>query len=395
MTLKTLTATILTLFIASCGGAEDSSYDPVDVTDQINRINDKISALTILAGDLDDLVRSDYATCPASGDTADPLIRKICEVAQAATIELQVELSNQIGNFASQLQSQITTAQDDLSQHQQAIDAANANIASNSASIATNAAAIAAAQASITTISGNITTLQGQVSTLQAQMTSANAAILALQNLTASISGTLNGVMISIAIGEENSSAGPYYEMVLRRVDKTRFNGYESAYGAYKSLGNNPLTASNGSSTLTVNLTAHGYSSGDIIELSGLTAGSRGLITSDVTGQFTIVTAAANSFTITMPHSATSNGTLGGANGLVRKYNGSGMATFWTSGQVSDSAVRTTNAGSKPYNFIVRRRASDVTNNTAELCYDKTNRSATFATINAAAEGGAGNIVCK
>jgi hypothetical protein len=384
--------TMLVLF-GACG--DQSSSGPTADSSAINEINARINALSVTANALDAIIQSDFSTCPASGDTADALIRKICQVAQASTIELQVQLQNEMGAFVSQLKSQIDANKTDLASQQTLIDAANTAIAANSANITSLQGQITAANAAITVINANVSNLQVDVASLQSRMTSVEAAILALQNLTASINGTLAGTMVSVSVGEENISAGPVYEAILKRVDKTRFNGYVEAYGSYQSLGANPVTAVNASATVTIASTAHGYLVGDIVELNGFVSG-RGFLTGDVLGQYTIVTVPnANSFTLTMPRLASSGGTFGGSVATVRKVNGRGMATLWKSGNVSDAAVRVTSAASKQYNFVIRRRASDATNNTAELCYDTSNRSATFATINAVPEGGSGNIVCK
>jgi hypothetical protein len=70
------------------------------------------------------------------------------------------------------------------------------------------------------------------------------------------------------------------------------------------------------------------------------------------------------------------------------------MTVVWTAGQVSDTVVRRTSIGTKTYHYIIRRISTDASNNTAEICYDKTNNIAGFAVINAAPAGGSGDIVC-
>jgi hypothetical protein len=394
-TCKWIAASLLALLIG-CG--PDQFSGPAvgnGSTEEINQINARITALSATAASLDAIINSDYATCPSSGDTADPLIRKICQVAQASTIELQVQLTNQMASYVNDLKDQITANQTDLANQQALIDAANTAVATNTGNIATLQSQITAANLQLSTINATLSNIQVDITTLQGRMTSAEAAIAALQSLTNSINGTLQGVMTLVSIGEENLTAGPVYEAILKSVDKKRFNGYVEAYGPQQTLGNNVITAVSGSATVTIALTSHGYAVGDILEFSQVTA-SRGFLTSDVNGPLTVVSVPnANSFTVTYPRVATSSGTLGGSIAYLRKVNGRGMATLWKSADVSDSAVRATSAGSKTYNFIIRRIASDVTNNTAELCYDKSNRSATFATINAAPTGGSGNILCK
>lgn len=357
------TSLALGLILIGCG---DQSGDPYGSGSQLDEINSRIDSLAVVAENLNVIVMSDFASCNETGDTSDPLVNKICQIAQASTVEVQSELQNQLGLFVNELEREIAAVETDLL-------AANANL---------------------DLINANLANMQVEVDALDVRMTSAEAAILVLQNLTASINGTLQGTMRAVLIGEENVLAGPVYESILIRTDRTKVNGYVEAYGAYQSFGSNPLRASNGSPNVTVTLTAHGFSPGDRVEMSGLTAG-RGFLTADLIGIFTVNTApTANTFTITLRRNATSNGTLGGNTGVIREFNGRGMSGLWTSGQVSDSAVRVTNAGSAAYNFIIRRRASDVTNATAEICYSKNSATASFVVINAAPEGGDSSIAC-
>jgi hypothetical protein len=391
MTLKLLSIFSLTLFLFACGSENSQSeYEPVDVTDQINKLNGKIEALMLISGQLETIVNSPFYDC----NLADALIRTMCQVAQQSENEIRTELYSAMGTYQATLQSQIDADRTDLANHEAAINAANAAIATNTGNIASNTAAIAAAQASLTLLDSRVTTLESSVVTLGSRVTSAEAAILALQNSIASINGSLSGTLTLVTIGKENVAAGPVYETVLRQTDKKNFSGYASAFGAYQSFGNNPADPTNGSSSVVFTLTAHGYAANDIVELSGLTSGS-GLLTGDVLGQFVIQSVTANTFTLTLARNATSGNVFGGSAGTVRKYNGSGMSNFWTAGQASDVAVRQTSAGTKKYNFIIRRISTDVSNQTAELCYDKTNATALFATINAAPAGGSGNIACK
>jgi hypothetical protein len=83
-------------------------------------------------------------------------------------------------------------------------------------------------------------------------MTTANSAIASIQSQLAAITSTLNGVMSIVDIGTENPTAGPVYESVLRRADKTRVNAYIDAYSSWVTLGSNPLTATNNTPNITV-----------------------------------------------------------------------------------------------------------------------------------------------
>lgn len=348
--------------LSGCGGGKTLPDD----SDQIADLRDQISALQVQAGALDALINSDFATCSPSGDTADPLVNKICNIAQASTVELRVELSSQLQSFIVALQSQI--------------DAVANDAADSSANLAL--------------LQAEIANILSDIGTLQSQMTSANAAILALENLTASITGTLNGVMFAISIGEENLSAGPMYENLLKRVDSKRVNGYQEAIGPEVVLASNAITATSGSASVIVTSTAHGLTVGDVVFFTDVSAG-RGLSGGHFARDLVVTSVTVNTFNVTINKTATGNGTLGGAAATYHKVVGRGMATLWKSDDASDSSVRITSLGSKRYNFIIRRKASDVSNDTAEICYSLSNNAATFATINAAPEGGNGTIACK
>lgn len=338
----------------SCGG-----------TDEWEQVQERVKQLEVISSSLTAAIYSDFATCANSGDTLDPFINKVCNIAKAANSEALVQLKSELSVYSQYLQGQVDTINSNLVNQQASIDAANATLV----------------------------TVNSTLSTLGTRMTNAENAITALQSLTSTINGTLAGNLITIDIGSENVSSGPQYETVLRRNDKKRFNGYVQAFGTSQGLPSNPLNASNGSSTVTVSLTAHGYLAGDLIYMESLT-GSRGFSNGHVYGEFVVQTAAANSFTLTLGATATSGGSLGGSAGTVKKVIGRGMGTLWKSQDASDVAVRQA-VGSKRYNFIIRRRASDVSNDTGELCYSKSDNAATFATINASPENGSATIACK
>lgn len=349
-------------------------------SDQLEVLKQQVYRLEEEAASLNSLIETDYASCPNSGETSDALIRKICQVAQASTIEARVEMTSQLQAYTNSLNMQISAINNDL---------------------ATLIGRVDAQETTVANISGDVTVLQAQVvsiladiSALTTRMNNAESAITALQSLTNSISNSIGAYMMALEIGEGNLSAGPAYETVLKRSDSRRFNGYSEIYGPNQILGNNPGTATNGSPNVVFSLIGHGFLVGDVVQLQGLTSG-RGFSAGHLVGEFTIIAQTANTFTVTLAKNATSNGTLGNANGSVRKVVGRGMATLWSSGDPSDVSVRRTSLGSKRYNFLIRRKASDITNNTAELCFHKTDALASFATINAAPEGGSVSVSCQ
>jgi len=99
-----------------------------------------------------------------------------------------------------------------------------------------------------------------------------------------------------------------------------------------------------------------------------------------------------HTFSITVPNKFADHTDLdfGGNDMTVTKLAGRQMQEIWKSFDLSDTEVRTTTAGSVPYNFILKRLNGDPTK--AALCYDVTNPSASFVTINAGCPEGTGNI---
>lgn len=365
----------IVMALCSCSSQEHIKAPGTVNTLPANEDNDKrlaelkktIATLDLTQAQLAALLSSDFATCPSSGETADPLINKICKVAKAATVEDRVKLQSQLSSYIDKMGETIDSMKEQMARGPSATDMVTVN-------------------ALITSIQGQITSVTTSISTLQTQMSSVQSAVSALQTLTGAINGTLSGAMESVEIGTENSSIGPVAESVLRRIDRTRINAYVEAWGPQINLANDPVTVTNGSSTGTVAITAHGLVVGDMLHVSGLTEG-KGLSAGDVNGEFLVQSVInANSLTIIMGRAATSSGNTGGTLGFGKQIIGRAMSTVWTAADGADSAVRTTSGATRKYNFIIKQ-VSGVWN----LCYDKTNRSATFATINAVGT----NIICK
>jgi hypothetical protein len=351
------------LFIAACGAETvhiDRRTNPTDQSDQIKRLQDQILALQGTSSQISGLIESDFATCPVSGSTADALINKICQVAHAVSDEQSAAIKSQLATVNTWVQGQLNAVNDNLV----ALDAVEQND-------------VATINATITTINSTLVTVNSTLGTLGTRMTNA------LQTAIASINASLNGTMRPFDIGIENLAAGPLYETVLRLTDKTRINAYVEAVGANANLGSNPVTASSGSSTVTVTAVAHGFAAGYLVHMQGLTSG-RGFSAGDLTGDFVVVTApTADTFTVVIRKNASSSGTTGGSGGVVNRVQGRGMGTVWKTSDGADAAARVTNLGTKAYNWIVKANG--------DICYSTTNNSATFAVINA---GGAG-VVCK
>ncbi|MFH1222953.1 MAG: hypothetical protein V1647_01250 [Pseudomonadota bacterium] len=148
-TVTAIAAMASTLFIMNCGGSDVS-------TDESEKIKSDIEALTSVYNSIGSLVESNFATCSNLGLTSDALVNKICQIAQAATVEMQVELLNELGVFQQALGGRIDQLTLDLINGVNGLDAQISNINS--------------------VISGLIT-----------DMNSAESAIIALQTATADL----------------------------------------------------------------------------------------------------------------------------------------------------------------------------------------------------------------
>lgn len=386
--------------LVACGYQENfgpGNPETPNSNPDIDRLKTQILDLQGTQSQINALILSDYATCKASptdgGVTNDALVRKICEVAQASTVEAKIALKGELSNFITQLSSQIASVQDKLSGLASASDVAQIKTdlygTGNSCGTATAGS-----------LCVRVSTLESSVTTLQSQMTSAQNAITAIQNQLTILSGTVANAMVDITIGNENVSAGPLYETVLRRADRSRINAYISAVDAPIALSNNPMNATNGSPTVTVNHTSHGYLVGNVVRFMSLDPG-RGFNSAQVWSQYTVVTASANSFTITMSSNATANGSFGGSGGVMQRVNGQGLGQAWVTADGETSFSST--LGNRPYSFIVTGTTTTFTvvpgtvpsgfanNLPGFICYSSANHAASVATIKA---GGA-NIVCK
>lgn len=332
----------------------------------IDKIKGQIEALLGTQTQIDNLINSDFKTCSGSGETTDALIRKICQVAQAANTEYLEDLKGQLAAYSAVLKSQLLALSDDVANQATSLETINASLATISSTIVS--------------IQTNVTNLQSAVTTLQGQVASINTSLLSTMSI--------------IDVGMENLSSGPLYESILKRADAKQFNGYVSALSTSVAVSSSGYAVVSASTTVTVTTSVvHGLVAGNFVRLSGATS-NRGLTGLDVNGDFIVLTApTTTTFTYASYHAATSTGTLGGNSAASAKITGTGLGRLWYTGDVSDVAVRQTILGSKSYNFIIRRKTSDSTK--AEICYDKTNNAATFATINAVVEGGSGNISCK
>lgn len=331
----------------------------------ITQLQNQVMALQGTVTQINNFTSNEYDTCNNTGDGTSAFVQQVCKIAKSASADDLVQLKGELGNYVNNLTIEIQAAETSITavQTQETTD-------------------VTAINAQIASINGQITTINSSLATLQTQMTNANTAITALQNTVNGITNTLNNTLTDIEIGTENVGAGPLYETVERRTDKTKIVAYVEAFGTPIALSNNSLTATNASNSIKITLTAHGLNVGSLINLAGL-VGSKGITNADIAGYQVVASVVdANNFTILVKNNATGSGTFGGNTGTLSTVLGVGLGQIWTTANGADVAVRTTSYGTA-YNFIVLVNGN--------LCYDKTVAAQTFAIINAQGV----NVVCK
>ena len=358
------------LLLLSCGidQAENQRNMPPPISDLKSQI-------LALQAELSSIAATDYASCGGALSTA---VQNICKIAQAAMIEGNIATYQAMNDLTVQLESKIKNSASDFT----AMSASWKQIYGSDFPSVTAPSAPTLSECQTNTgnasILGCISKFSTDIQTIQSQISV--------------LTGSITGTMTSVEVGKENILAGPYYEQLARLSDKSKINAYTDGTGPTFTVGNNPINASNGSNTVTITITAHGMSNGDKIAVEDCQSG-RGFTWQHLNGRFVIAGVTANTFTVVLPGTASSNGTLGGATCIIEKFSGAGMSTIWINTDASDVAVRTTTGGTKSYNFAICKNASQ-----GFVCYDSTNRSATFATISAGWGGacaGSGNILCK
>jgi len=149
-------ALIISLSFLSCGTATNRDFE-AQTTYSNN--NADIEALASLYNSLGTLIQSDFATCASTGNTADLLINKICQIAQAATVEQQIQLLAQLGEFQAVLGDRIDNIKIDIINEATTVDgeitSINSTISNLASQINDPTSGLLALQAAITSLTRN------------------------------------------------------------------------------------------------------------------------------------------------------------------------------------------------------------------------------------------------
>ena len=203
------------------------------------------------------------------------------------------------------------------------------------------------------------------------------------------ISRALPAQMHLVEIGSENSNAGPFYEPILKKNDNTLIKAFRYHFDTVLKLANDPVRLLTGSSKAQITMLNHGLEAGDIVHIHGLQLNIK------IDGEFKVTNIVdENRFEIHLPSEAEFSGFAGGNQGVVKKVLDRDIVTLWQSGDASDNAVRTTTFSNTNYNYIIRNVFSHYMFPQAEVCYSASDSRASFETINAAPQGGEGDIIC-
>jgi hypothetical protein len=360
---------VLSLVILQCGDAGTQEKLPVATSQNVDSYQEIKSAILTLRGQISGLLQSDFATCSAA--IVDPLVKNICEIAQASTNEAMNEQKGELSAALKSMLSSLTGTQDDV----KVFEAQWVKLYGVPFPKTTGAA--------VPTMS-------------DCENNTAAASVIECMKVNAATIGALaaivNDVMLAVDVGTENLLAGPNYETLMRLATKSRINAFVDGLGSVLTVGADPLTSTNLSATVDIHAVAHGYNTGDKVQVSGCASGN-GLTAQELYGIYEVTVSGVDDFSVDVTAAASASGTLGGAGCIVRSYTGAGMDTIWSTGDGSDAAVRVATGGTKNYNFAICEDGSA----DGYVCYDKTNAAATFATISGgwAACAGSGNIVCK
>lgn len=391
------------LALVACGRQEYEAPAQQPSSSEVDSLREQVFALQGTVSQINSLVLSDWASCSTGGaDTLTTLQQNMCRIAQAATVEARVKLRGEVAALVSSLEREVQDLQTALDSVASSADLNQVKTDLYGSTSATCVAPIAGSVcARLNSAESRLTSLENTVNNPTTGVAALNTAV---ANINSQLSAVINGAMIEITVGDENLAEGPYFESLLRNPARDRLVAYVDAMDANKAISNNGVSTTNGSATVTVTATSHGYSVGNVVKLSGLT-GTGGLTAANLNDRFVVASVPnANTFTFTASTNASSNASGGGLAGYVNRINGQGLGRAWSAAD-GEQTYQTT-FSLKPYTFLVTGASTTftaspdtplpsgwagLTPGTGFVCWSKTSRTASASTIKA----GGSSIRCR
>jgi len=223
-------ALLALVLMSACGKQEARKQPPAP-----SPIESLRNELLKLQAEISAIVSSDYSSC---GGALSSAAQKICQIAQAATVEVRTEMRGALSDLASQLESRIDSSGKDvdaLAGSWKQIygvpfpDVSGAPTPTEADCLANNATA-------------------SLIKCMQVQQS----AIDALQSAVTVLSDAVTGAMTVVEVGTGNVDAGPLYEQLVRLSDKSRINAYTDGLGPIITVGSNPIDPTTASSSVVI-----------------------------------------------------------------------------------------------------------------------------------------------
>ena len=399
-------------------GSQDGALPrvPTQNTEE-QEYRDKVLALQ---GALKSLVESDFKTCSGVGESSDALIKRICQIAQASTNEARLEMQNVISQALKKAQAEIDAGANDIASLYTQINSINTSLSTINAIVSAGffeaevgsemvAAGPLYEKASIKQdrtrvnmwVEGDSTAVALVSNPINAVNSSPTVTI-SKPTATITVTVATPGVVTYTGHGFVNGDPVTFStsgSLPTGMVAGTVYYVRNKTLNTFE-LGTTPFVTVSVDTTgiqSGVHTGSLGVKAGDLVKIAGATSG-RGFTIGDTSKEVRVTSVTISTVVVDLPRNATSGGTFGGSLATLTRVTGRATSSIWVLADGTDAAVRTTSLSTRACNFIVKVSASK-----GYVCYDSTNCSATFATIDAATTfpsvngnvAFTGNIACK
>lgn len=345
--------------------------------DELAVLSQEIAQLSDKQNVLANFIESDF-NCLAADVNANLLIRRLCKILNDSALDTKTEIELMLKSYADQMGAELTLIQSDVAYIKE--------------QLSTQGASIDAIQAQLRELSALLTQLRTSLFDLTLRMTSVESALSALQSAIHALSNKLGSSLEAIKIGQENLNAGPVYESVLRRIDKSSLTAFASNWGPPLLLASlNPIGVSKGSDLAHFSSGGENLQPGDVVNLSKCEAGASFSAT-DLAGDFSVVSVKTvgkdTEFNLRLKvvKQSPGNASIGGKTCEAKKLLGRGLTEIWNASMGTDKEVRSTTVSSLKYNYIVHKIGQDFF-----ICYSHKEAEANFVTLSTLGT----NVVCK